>query len=251
MRGDAHRPRGHALVVFRRSAGSDEAFATYAVVLPIIVEPMKYLPPALASQFQGMAGALQGLDAVPMPPIPEAMTVREAVRLADRRDDDLVDAGTTDGSPLALMHQAQEAVRDYADAFRRSLAPMDGADGPHLDTDDDTFRWLLMDERARIDEMTRLVGRLRDDVEREGGTSDGAVRDALLRLGATLPAKYRSDELVAGAARTGAIGTRLAQLYLDRCYRLCAEQYEDLAEIDREIARLEASDDAARRERSQ
>ena len=67
-RGDRRHPRGHALIVFRRGLGSDDAFVTYAVVLPIVVDPMKYLPPAFASQFQGIACALHGLDAVPMPP---------------------------------------------------------------------------------------------------------------------------------------------------------------------------------------
>ena len=51
--------------------------------------------------------------------------------------------------------------------------------------------------------------------------------------------KYRAGELAAGATRVGANGTRLAELYLDRCYKLCSEQYEGLADIDRAIAELE------------
>ena len=74
VRGDARRPRGHALIAFRRFPGSDDAYVTYAVVLPVVVDPMKYLPPAFAAQFQGIAGSMQSLDAVPMPPVPEAFS---------------------------------------------------------------------------------------------------------------------------------------------------------------------------------
>ena len=252
VRGEPNRPRGHALIVFRRALGSDDAFATYAIVLPIVVDPMKYLPPSFATQFQGMAGALHGLDAVPMPPVPEAMSVSEAVLIAERRDDDLVDAGVSDGSPMGLMHLAQEAVREYSEAYRAAglrpesveHRPSDlGGDVamPLEPADDDSFRWLMMDERGRIDEMTRLVGRLRDAVEQSTRVDIDAVKALLVRLGSTLPLKYRAQELVAGASRPGREGTRLAELYLDRCYRLCGEQYEGLAEIDREIARIEGA----------
>ena len=250
-RGDRRHPRGHALIVFRRGLGSDDAFVTYAVVLPIVVDPMKYLPPAFASQFQGIAGALHGLDAVPMPPVPEPMSVSTAHQLAERRDDDLVDAGVSDGSPMALMNLAQEAVREYAEAYRAAAHRSDsiedlssaasGNDSTPLEpVDDDSFRWLMMGERERIDEMTRLVGRLRDALEQNVRLEVDAVTARMVRLGSTLPLKYRAGELIAGASRQGPEGTRLAELYLDRCYRLCGEQYEGLAEIDREIARLES-----------
>lgn len=252
LRGTADRPRGHALVAFRANRASDDAYVTYVVVLPIIVEPMKYLPPVFASQFQGMAGALQGLDAVPMPPIPERMAIPTAVRIAERRDDDVVDAGVTDGDPVGLMSLAQEAVREYAALYRAAEIRLDATapdplhaqtltDAPQAPQDDDSFRWLLMDERGRIDEMTRLVGRLRDVVERGVRDELESVRSLLVRLASTLPPKYRANELIAGASRPGQTGTRLAELYLDRCYRLCSERYEGLADVDREISALEGN----------
>lgn len=252
LRGDAARPRGHAIVAFRVAPGSPDAFVTYAVVLPIIVDPMKYLPPAFAAQFQGVAGSMQGLDAVPMPPIPEAMSVTTAMRLAERRDDDFIDAGVTDGTPIGLMTSAQEAVRQYAEGYRDAVArdeqsvrppdvePFADMSAPEA-ADEDSFRWLIMGERQRIDEMTRLVGRLRDAVERGIRADTDAIHAILVRLASTLPLKYRANELALGAVRPGADGTRLAGLYLERCYRMCNEQYEGLADIDREIARLETA----------
>lgn len=244
LHGDDRRPRGHALVVFRRAPGSDDAVATYAVVLPLVVDPMKYVPPALAAQFQGVAGAMGSLDAVPMPPIPEPMAVSEAMRLAARRDDDLLDGGVADDGPIAMMHRAQEVVREYAEAYRASDAhPGSGVATIRNEPGDDVAEWLWLDDRGRIDEMTRLVGRLRDEITQGNRADAASLRARMGRLGSTMAAKYRAAELVAGAARPGHTGSRLAELYLDRCYRLCGEHYEGLAELDREIERLEQADD--------
>jgi hypothetical protein len=62
------------------------------------------------------------------------------------------------------------------------------------------------------------------------------------RLQRYLPDKYRLDEFVGAASRPGDTGRRLAELYIDRCYKLSNEQYEDLGRIDQEIADLERSE---------
>ena len=58
--GDPEHPRGHALVYFRVSGGGDELLATYIVVLPIAINPAKYIPPAFAAR---MPAAVQSVDA--------------------------------------------------------------------------------------------------------------------------------------------------------------------------------------------
>ena len=59
-----------------------------------------------------------------------------------------------------------------------------------------------------------------------------------------LPEKYRVDEFLAAAQRPGETGRRLAELYIDRCYKLSNEAYETLAQLDREIEALERSSSA-------
>ncbi|NDE75022.1 MAG: hypothetical protein EB039_02990 [Proteobacteria bacterium] len=50
-RGDPSRPSGHALLYFRTGSNDGhDVHVTYVVVLPVVVNPMKYLPPAFASQ---------------------------------------------------------------------------------------------------------------------------------------------------------------------------------------------------------
>jgi hypothetical protein len=58
------------------------------------------------------------------------------------------------------------------------------------------------------------------------------------RLGRLLPEKYRIDEFLEAAQRPGQTGRRLAELYVDRCYKLSNEQYEELGRLDREIEEL-------------
>src|SRR5215213_7268309 len=88
--GDPEHPRGHALVYFRVSGGGDELLATYVVVLPIAINPAKYIPPA-------SAGDLAALR-----------------RLAEHRGDDLLDGGVVESDPERLMVATHEASRDYA-----------------------------------------------------------------------------------------------------------------------------------------
>ncbi|MSQ43481.1 MAG: hypothetical protein EXR45_04650 [Chloroflexi bacterium] len=245
-RGDPSRPSGHALLFFRTgsSPGAD-LHVTYVVVLPVVVNPMKYLPPAFASQIGGLVGAMSNLDAVPLPPIPERISRDELWRLATYRNDDVLDGGMLDGSVERLMTAAQEVTQQYAEAYRLSLArvPISVDDGGPVELeapDDDTLRWVFLDERGRIDELTKLTGRLRDAVDAGDVLHAGELAMMMRRLGAHLPEKYRVAEMVAGAVRVGAVGSTLAQLYLDRCYKLCSEAYEDLGRIDREILRFES-----------
>ncbi|NBT95898.1 MAG: hypothetical protein EBT47_13085, partial [Chloroflexi bacterium] len=130
-RGDPSRPSGHALLYFR--TGSNDG----------------------ASQIGGLVGAMGNLDAVPLPPIPERISRDELWRLAAHRDDDVLDGGIVSGSVEGLMTAAQEATQQYAESYRLALAqvPVGETDtGPVelVAPDDDTLRWVFMDERGRI-----------------------------------------------------------------------------------------------------
>jgi hypothetical protein len=58
------------------------------------------------------------------------------------------------------------------------------------------------------------------------------------RVGRQLPASYQFSELIAAARRPDASGARLLELYVERCYKLAAEDYAELQRLDREIAEL-------------
>jgi hypothetical protein len=244
--GDPEHPRGHALVYFRVSGGGDELLATYVVVLPIAINPAKYIPPAFAAR---MPAAVQSVDATALPPIPEtAGDLNTLRRLAEHRGDDLLDGGVVESDPERLMVATHEASRDYAARYEAAAGALKAAPAPAspsepevTESDEESLRWMFLDERGRIGELAKLTGQLRYAVDGGDERLTREAVDQVKRLGRYLPEKYRVDEFLAGATRPGDIGRRLAELYIDRCYKLSNEQYEDLSRIDGEIAALEAS----------
>src|SRR5581483_9326116 len=98
--GDPDRPKGHALLYFQSADGRGEILATYIVVLPIAINPAKYIPPVFAGRMPPAAS----VSATALPPIPETMESIAAVRrLAEFRGDDLLDGGVVEPEPERLM----------------------------------------------------------------------------------------------------------------------------------------------------
>ena len=235
-RGDADRPRGHALLYYRATDG--QILATYVVVLPIAINPAKYIPPAFAQRISEQAT----VAATALPPIPEPMDSVEAVqRLAELRGDDLLDGGVVTAEPERLMMQTHEIANEYAERYKAMVESQPSAPVTPLEApDEEELRWVLLDDAGRIGELAKLTGQLRYAVD--GGDThliESTARQ-VERLARHLPEKYRIDEFLRAARRPGDAGRRLAELYIDRCYKLSSEQYETLAGIDREIAALEA-----------
>jgi hypothetical protein len=237
--GDPDRPRGHALLYFRTTGG--DVLVTYVVVFPIAMNPAKYIPPAFAAGLQRE----MTLSATALPPIPEEMANFEEVkRLATRRGDDLLDGGVVQPEPDRLMMATHEIANDYATAYNRAIESSVPEPEPEPaareELDEDALRWVLMSEKERIGEIAKLTGQLRYAMD--GGDSHllRSTTEKIERLGRQLPEKYRISEFLAGAQRPGDAGRRLAELYIDRCYKLSNEQYETLADIDQEIATLES-----------
>jgi hypothetical protein len=61
------------------------------------------------------------------------------------------------------------------------------------------------------------------------------------RVARHLGDKYRLPELIQAARSTDPRGGQLAQLYVERCYKLADEDYAALADLDRRIDELQSS----------
>ncbi len=255
--GDPQRPKGHAVLYFRVDTEPDKVYATYVVTLPIKSDLGKYVPPFLATHLGGLP--LNDLSAFAMPPLPEPVDSHaELERISQMRQDDLVYAGSMFSFDLPrMMESVTEAVQAYSDLWvkrfggaevstvgviEEAATPEPAA--PNAD-DDQSFQvnevlFGLMSESDKLAELARLLGSMRFAAEGgDAGTVDEMSRE-ITTLARHLPETFQVSSLLAVAKDTSQKGSRLAQLYLDRCFRLSADDYSAVQGLDDEIRALEA-----------
>ena len=97
----------------------------------------------------------------------------------------------------------------------------------------------LMSERDRLGELAKLTGRLRFAVEGSDARQVQDAEDEVRVLSRYLPDRYQIDGLLRAAKDPSRSGGDLAQLYLERCYKLADEDYPRLAEIEERIRGME------------
>jgi hypothetical protein len=251
--GDADQPRGHAILYARLAGGGVRYVATYCVILPISFSIGKFLPPILGGQIPleelGEAGSASPM---PIPPMLEDVESVESLRmLAERRGDDLCDLGvlliTDDTQRLTF---AAEAASEYGRAYATYQArwpsqPIASAAPEPASLSDAEARDVvasLLPERDRLGDLSRLIGQSRYAMEIHDQRQLDEVAAQMRRLAATLPEKYRAEQLVAAALRSDAEGAQLAELYLQRAYKLLDEDYISIPPIEQRIRELRGSD---------
>jgi hypothetical protein len=237
-RGSPDRPRGHAIVYFELADQPGSLVATYVVLSPIAFDIGKYLPPMFAS---GIDPSQLGGSFVALPPIPErvdSLTVLE--RLAEVRDDDLVDAGRVASTLDRQMQATAEAVQAYLRLYDAATKPLVAEPSTESALDVDDVVYELMTDQVRVSELAKLTGKLRYAVETGDRRLLDETVDEVRRLGRYLPASYRIEAFLRAATSTGTEAGKLTALYLERCYKLAAEEYGDVARLEREISAVEA-----------
>ena len=247
--GDADRPRGHALLFFRDGDDPDAIWATYLVVAPIQMDLGKYIPAAFASQLSGQLNQA-GPSAYPLPPVPEKIEGGLPVleRMAHVRGDDLIDGGTLRvGDPLYALHPVADVGTQYAeqclayfatDAVLEEPTPSPSIAAKSSDVDVDDLLLQVMPDREKVGRLARLTGTLRYALDGADTRAVEETVDEMQRVARHLADKYRPTELIAAARSSGPASAQLAQLYIERCYRLADEDYAALAELDQQIEQL-------------
>jgi len=240
-RGDRERPIGHAFLYFTQG-NSPEVLATYVIVPPISLDFAKYVPPLLASSL-GSMGAMMQASFMPIPPAPEPMALEEVRRLADLRGDDVLLGGSGGGDITSMMARVAMVGQDYVDAYESALRRSPPAAATReleasTDLNADALLYSVLTERERVDELAKRLGPLRYAVEGNDRRGVETFEREMRAIAAYLPAGFRAAEIIEAAARPDAVGARLAQLLVDRAYRVSSGDLEALPPLDAEIAAL-------------
>ena len=241
--GDSSNPRGHALVYFRGNLDSEKVYATYVVVFPLPVNISKYVPPFLASSLGSTSMA--DLSSFPMPPIPEEVeSYLRLTQLSESRNDDLIYGGIHSETDIPA---AMQMINDIAQAYTELWTEYDSDQSPHntIDPNDEGLgvnevMYSLLGEKDRLNELSKLVVKFRYALE--GGDQElrKEVDGELRTLARFLPLDYQMPKLIDAAQDSSTRGTRLAQLYLERCYGLSDDDGDKVDNLDKEIKLLEA-----------
>ncbi len=240
-RGESTRPKGHAILYFRNSTDNEEIWATYLMALPISVDVSKYVPPFLANQITDLGSA--ELSAFAFPPAPEKLGSHEWLqRLAELREDDIIYGGVANVEDVtSLLYSVNETVQSYSKAYS-GIANQDAAEAKAVNQlGVREVLYPLMSESDRLGELTKLVGKLRFAID--GGDQQLAqeAEQELEVLSRYLPENHHVGQIIAAAKTPGEQATKLADLYIQRCYLLIREEYEALQKVEERINAWDSS----------
>ena len=212
----------------------------------------KYLPSFLAAQLS--PEELQDATNVPVMPIPpmleEGNSLEHLQMLAEQRDDDLCEIGTVSprdetGRMQLVAQGCQEYGQFYmnhASSFKQAPAILPAIEDEPAPLDDMDAEELLiqtMTDRQRLAELSKLVGVVRYALDGKDSHLLQETKQRMQRIGRQLPEKYRAGELITAATNDQERGARLAELYVERGYKLLDEEYADIPNIERSIRELQ------------
>jgi hypothetical protein len=214
----------------------------------------KYIPSFLAAQFP--PEELQDATSLPVMPIPpmleEGNSLEQLQILAERRDEDLCEIGRVnprnEKENMELVAQSCQEYgqfyMNYASTFRlKEVAPaLPSIEDEPLPLDDLDAEELLiqtMTDRQRLAELSKLIGMARYALDGKDTDLLQETRQRMQRVARALPEKYRSTELISAATDPHTRGGRLAELYIERGYKLLDEEYADIPGIERAIRELQ------------
>lgn len=241
--GDGQKPRGHAVAYFRVFGEGEKILTTYMVVLPVTVDFTKYVPPFLASQFGNFA--MKDASAFALPPVPEEVENYEVVRrMAELRDDDLIFGGTLNSADIEqLMQQVSDLVQQYGslwqDYINSSTFLLTEPDTEDSNLGVSEVMYSLMNEQDRLSELSKMVGRLRFALSGEDNNTGMEVEQEIRTLGTHLPAHFQVERILEVGRDLSPKGEQLAQLYMERCYKISIGDTDVVIRLEKKIKALE------------
>lgn len=148
------------------------------------------------------------------------------------------------------MQRVAEGCQEYGQLYLNytltfpqvSAAPIDEIDTASTPLDDLDAEDLLlqtMTDRERLTELGKLIGITRYALEGHDTNLLEETKRKMQRISGGLADKYRSHDLMNAAVDASERGARLAELYLERSFKLLDEEYADIPRIERAIRELQ------------
>jgi hypothetical protein len=252
LRGDQQAPKGHAIFVARYSTDPRQVLWTYCIAPPLPLSLAKYLPPFLAAQMS--PEDIQDMTNVPAMPISpmleEGQSLEDLQLVAERRDDDLCDIGMVNPHDTnARVQLVSQSSMDYGQLYMNymkniklsapSLSTVSDEPAALDDLDAEELLIQTMTDRQRLAELSKLVGLTRYALEGKDTHLLDDTKRRMQRIGRQLPDKYRTSELITAASNPQERGAQLAQLYIERGYKLLDEEYADIPNIEQAIRKIQ------------
>ena len=239
--GDRNSPKGHALLYFVDSLG--HWYATYIVLLPVTVDVSKYVPPFLMNQVGEFGPG--DMSAIAFPPAPEKVASLDEIKdLAAQRSDDLINGGVCDMSDVtSAMSKVNDVVESYLELYSDELFVREEITEVSGNPDDaiNDVVYAFMSQPDRLNELTKLVGKIRFAVEGNAMTMLEETEMDIRTLSTHLPDGFQIDDLLKWALGSGVKADKLTELYLRRCYHLSLEEYGELGEVEAKINEIRDS----------
>ena len=248
--GNQEEPRGHALVYFRDSVEIGRVYATYVVVFPLPINMAKYVPPFLASTMGGPP--MEEISSFPMPPVPEEIDSYDLIlKMAISRNDDLIFGGNISIQDLAIsMQLVGEITQIYTELWNstKPIGPISSATaGLQSENTEDSgadvneVMFSLYSTADRLSELSKMMVRMRFASENNDYQLQTDTELEMKKLAKFLPDNYSLPLIIESSKDASTTGTKLAQLYLERCYSLSTGDQDNVNILEAEIAVLESS----------
>ena len=111
-----------------------------------------------------------------------------------------------------------------------------------IGTDVNEVIYSLMNDRDKLEELTKLIGKLRYAAEDSGGRLSQETEEQIKLLSKHLSKNHEISKIIEAVKGSDNAGHKLADLYLQRSFHLINESFADLSKIEKEIKKLEEID---------
>ena len=180
------------------------------------------------------------MSAFAFPPAPEQVEGYDyLVDLAKKRQDDLLDGGEVTGTDVSSsMMKVNDVVQEYLELYEETygieaLTLVESESASDLHVNDVLYS--MMTEPDRLNELTKLVGRLRYAVESSEESIVKEVQSDINALSGYLPVSFQIQNLLEWAGKVSDQSSYMTDLYLKRCFHLSREEYKELGEVEARI----------------